>query len=897
MKRRFTLLSCFIQAALVAHAGDLHFTSEPADQTVVSGATVTLSGAATASLPVSYQWIKGTGPIPGQTGSSLSFTALSDLDGGVFKLQAKTSEETITSDPATVTVLPRPGIGISQPANDAGVPNGIAFTIAAALTNGSIVTNVAFYSGTTLLGNATAAPFQISSTLTLGDYTLKAVASALGGPVATSAPVTIHALNPIPEIVAQPVSLKVISNRTATFRLLASGPTPLTFRWFQDGAPVATSSVPSLSVTATNGAAGEYKVTVSNDYGSVDSRAVRFDIATPPNLLQKFWRVFPERNADDYNGMAYGNGRLVTTGPAGTIAMSLDGVAWHDVSVPYTNDLYRVRFYDGSFWAVGEQGLLLNSTNAINWVSVSSGTSSDLLDIAFKDGVRALIPNATIPSGSTMYSIAVGNGLFFAYGDPYSYVSTNGVNWTKVSLPGSSSVYGETLFFKGKFVHFRSSGIFTSTNGINWTNRYSADAGISSMVAGPDRLFAYGNGIVHTDDGVTFVADAGTPPRGRSESAYNGVAYFLHAADVSEAIFSSLNGIDWAPIAAPFHHNKPNVNFAKDRFFMTGASKYTNYGNHAEYGFEAGSWGHVELTLPVGGVVFGGDHFTAVPLTNTGPYYVFTSTNGLDFTQSSSGAGLAGTSRLKYEDGDYLAVTSSGGWYSSDFVHWIISPINLGTYYDVAKGDGKVVALLNNAKKVTLSENNAPFELITTDIVGSFRAIEYGNGVFTAVSSGGGAAMYSGDGRHWFAMTGPTSVGLNAVAYGDGMFIAVGNTGQAWYSFDGVNWEAEQLHAGLPLTGVAYGNGRWLISGIDGALLESGPRGSLDAPELSATLSGTTLTIQINANFGQVLRLESAATIGAPWTLVERFTFEGTPVQKAFDTAGGAEAYYRVVVE
>lgn len=892
MKRHFTILFCWVQCGLVTRGGDLQFTSEPFDQTVVSGATVNLSGSATASLPVSYQWIKGTAPIPGQSSSNLSFTALSDVDGGVFKLQAKTSAETNTSRAATVTVLPRPGIGISQPTNNASVPNGMAFTVAATLTNGSIVTNVAFYSGATLLGNATADPFQISSTLTLGDYTLKAVASALGGPVATSAPVTIHVQNVLPEIVSQPVSLKVISNRTATFRLVANGPTPLTYRWFRDGIPVATSSVPSLSVTATNGAAGEYKVTVSNDYGSVDSQTVRFEIGTPPNLLQKFWRAIPERNAEGYNSMAYGNGRLVAVGPLGTIAMSLDGIEWHDVSAPYTNNLNQVRFYNGSFWAVGESGLILNSTNATDWVYLSGGGSGNLRDIAFKDGVRVLIPNAAVPGGTT---ITVGNGLFVAYSPVpnNAWVSTNGVTWSKYSLPGSGSSPTDIQFFKNKFVLVLTPGIYTSSDGVTWSNRFSTSA-VTTMVASPSRLFALGTAIIHSDDGETFVTDPGTPPSFRRAAAYNGVAYFASVIDVNAAIYSSLNGVQWASLAFPIHHDTPLVNFAKDRFFVTGASKYGVYGGHADNGFNPGSWNHVDLPLPLNGVVFGNNRFYAVTPVEGGDG-VYTSTNGLNFVRSGN-VGLPGAVRIKYEEGSYLAITTGGLYSGTNGSNWVVNPVVNGSYYEAAKGNGKVVAPGYNNNRVVISENNGPFEVLPIDIAGYFRSIDYGNGVFATVGLNG-VAMYSGDGRHWFSAAGASGVTMNRVAYGDGMFIAVGLGGQAWYSFDGVNWEVDQLHTAAQLTGIDYGNGRWLIAGADGVLLESGPRGPTDAPQLSAMLSGTALTIQITSGFGQILRLESTSAIGASWNLVERFTSDGTPTQRTFDTATASEAYYRVVVE
>jgi hypothetical protein len=54
--------------------------------------------------------------------------------------------------------------------------------------------------------------------------------------------------------------------------------------------------------------------------------------------------------------------------------------------------------------------------------------------------------------------------------------------------------------------------------------------------------------------------------------------------------------------------------------------------------------------------------------------------------------------------------------------------------------------------------------------------VAYGNGLFVAVGSRG-AILTSPDGVNWTAQTSPTSDDLSAVTYGNGTFVAVGYSG------------------------------------------------------------------------------------------------------------------------
>jgi hypothetical protein len=62
---------------------------------------------------------------------------------------------------------------------------------------------------------------------------------------------------------------------------------------------------------------------------------------------------------------------------------------------------------------------------------------------------------------------------------------------------------------------------------------------------------------------------------------------------------------------------------------------------------------------------------------------------------------------------------------------------------------------------------------------------------------------------------------LNAVAYGNGLFVAVGYGGTILTSPDGAGWTARTSGTSNALLGVAYGNGKFVAVGQYGIILTS----------------------------------------------------------------------------
>jgi hypothetical protein len=84
----------------------------------------------------------------------------------------------------------------------------------------------------------------------------------------------------------------------------------------------------------------------------------------------------------------------------------------------------------------------------------------------------------------------------------------------------------------------------------------------------------------------------------------------------------------------------------------------------------------------------------------------------------------------------------------------------------------------------------------------------------------GGTILTSPDGVTWTRRTSGTNSELRGVAYGDGLFVAVGD-GTILTSPDGVSWTRQTPPTGNWLYGVTYGNGRFVAVGMYGIILTS----------------------------------------------------------------------------
>jgi len=187
-----------------------------------------------------------------------------------------------------------PTVSITSPTNNAHftAPTNISITASAADSDGS-VSKVEFFQGAAKLGESTnslnSSYSLVWSNVGAGSYTLTAKATDNLGAATVSAPVSITvSSNTPPAITQQPVSLVVTQGNTATFSVTAIGAAPLSYQWRfgipgTGGANLAGATNAILSVTN----AGNYRVIITNLFGSATSAVATLTVLVPPSITQQ----------------------------------------------------------------------------------------------------------------------------------------------------------------------------------------------------------------------------------------------------------------------------------------------------------------------------------------------------------------------------------------------------------------------------------------------------------------------------------------------------------------------------------------------------------------------------------------------------------------------------------
>lgn len=200
---------------------------------------------------------------------------------------------------------------------------------------------------------------------------------------------------------------------------------------------------------------------------------------------------------EEFEGVAYGNGRWVIVGGKGALLSSADGVQWTpEVNpVPASAASYSdVAFGNGQFIALGARGeALLTSTDGRNWTHpvVTAGGGYEIIHDGTrfiilapggyiwttKDGTKKedefSVPNRYVDVGG----IASGNGVFVEIGYKRTnqptdlYSSTDLTHWENRD-PKSNENMMNVGFGLGLFVGVGMKGtVITSPNGADWTLR------------------------------------------------------------------------------------------------------------------------------------------------------------------------------------------------------------------------------------------------------------------------------------------------------------------------------------------------------------------------------------------------------------------------------------------
>lgn len=125
---------------------------------------------------------------------------------------------------------------------------------------------------------------------------------------------------------------------------------------------------------------------------------------------------------------------------------------------------------------------------------------------------------------------------------------------------------------------------------------------------------------------------------------------------------------------------------------------------------------------------------------------------------------------------------------------------------------GLFVAVSGNSTATTVdatSSNATTWTSGALPVSDSWSAIAYGNGVFVAVTSGTGTskAASSTDGVNWTQRSLPAGNNWASIVYGNGKFVAISGQATAVSTDGGATWSPGTLPSSQTWTSVTYGNG------------------------------------------------------------------------------------------
>jgi hypothetical protein len=507
--------------------------------------------------------------------------------------------------------------------------------------------------------------------------------------------------------------------------------------------------------------------------------------------------------------VAYGNGVFVTVGyqfvpwsANALILTSSDGVAWNRSTI-VSNALYGVGFLNGRFLAVGKAGTMLASTDGLHWDPIVSGTSNDLYGVGFGNGLYVAVGDYTIitssdgldwanrspPEAGWLKTVAYGQGKFIAAGRATLHFleSSDGLSWTPSDPPLADSI-AEAEFYSVIYAHgtFMAAGglLATSTDGSNWTQRSTVTTGgWFGSTFWNDTFIVVGAGIIQSQ-----------PFAGPKRPSRFVVSPKSQIALTDREVSFNVLAASWPPLGFQWVRDGQPMS-GKTNTSLTFVATLANAGDYsvvATNSFGTTTSSVANLTV-VGRTTSLRPSMPPATVGDDVTLFVPTSSNSVVAYQWRANKQIVPDATLATFDINNVQlpnattydviVTNGAGAVTNRPLALIVEPYRDHPLYH---WNDRTPPGLSNVL-------SSPFGLSS----GWLGGVSFGNNVFVTVGSIGGSdfgvVLSSADGKTWIYRGTPGSLpssffNLYDVAFGNGVFVAVGWLESIYSSTNGADW-------------------------------------------------------------------------------------------------------------
>jgi hypothetical protein len=438
------------------------------------------------------------------------------------------------------------------------------------------------------------------------------------------------------------------------------------------------------------------------------------------------------------------------------------------------------------------------------------------------------------PQGNTLRAVASNGTVTVAIGDRGTIVSSHGgASWVSRNSPTRADLY-DIAWGHGRFVAVGLHGaIVTSTDGFAWsTVPLDPPRHLIDIATDGDRFVAaetYGGTVVTSDDGVAWtVRPSALPSISPQELIWTGDR-FVVVAVVSDdgfrvSIFESPDGVQWTQ------------HVVGDRFWPTGMAHNgttllvagRSYDDNAMRTYRSTDgvlWTSSRVTIDypneiiagAGMFVSMGDNRNLMDRAT-----IYRSMNGIDWTPHTfdhrgevNGARWTGTEFVVVGEDGLIAT-------STQATDWTMQQTAVQTNLKAVRWLGDEFFAVGSIGPSLRSSDGidwTPVDLNPSEVdyFGDVARAQTPFGERTVVVGSRGNVRVSSDRVHWDAASMPVSANsdMNAIVWGEYLFVAVGGDGAIATSPNGTDWTVRQTPTFRDLGSVAYGNGMFVAAGSD----------------------------------------------------------------------------------